>query len=116
MMDAQEIFDTVRDHLLKQMKKSKTQGPAVTMCLYRSPKGLACAVGCLIPDSIYSEDMEGQDIEDLLAEGSWFGDQLDHLRPHVELLMDLQEVHDTNYPSSWKKKLDAVAQKYWLES
>ena len=54
-MNKREIFDKVRDHLLAQNAKSLTYGS----CLYRGPDGTKCAVGCLIPDDLYSSQMEG---------------------------------------------------------
>lgn len=43
---AQEIFDTVARHLHKQgVQALDASGNG---CLYRTPAGLRCAVGCLI--------------------------------------------------------------------
>jgi hypothetical protein len=51
----QDVFDTVLNHIRKQ-------GPAVTAhgtCAYRTEEGKSCAIGCLIPDDLYTEAMEG---------------------------------------------------------
>lgn len=61
----QEIYNTVRDHLLKQNKKSLgnyivgLDDNVSNGCVYRSYDGLKCAAGCLIPDSKYKRSMEG---------------------------------------------------------
>jgi hypothetical protein len=41
-----EVFERVRDHLLRQMGTSYMHGT----CAYRGEEGLSCAVGCLILD------------------------------------------------------------------
>ncbi len=45
-MTKQEIFDKVATHLLTQNEKALN---SVGGCVYRTDKGLKCAVGCLIP-------------------------------------------------------------------
>lgn len=56
----QDAFNTVRDHLLKQMANSvNATDYGLTNCMYRRDDGLKCAVGCLIPDDKYAPEMEG---------------------------------------------------------
>jgi hypothetical protein len=86
-MTKQEIFDTVAFHLIKQGKKSANDRG---ICLYRSPGGLKCAVGCLIPDEVYWPSMEGRSVSRLL--GCYDG--LKFLRPFKAILNDLQQAHD----------------------
>jgi hypothetical protein len=86
----QAIFDTVARHLF-------TQGCQATKddsCLYRGPNGTKCAVGILIPDSAYTEDMEFQSAESIINDY----DELEFLKPFRSLLTSLQYVHD-----SWEK-------------
>ena len=54
-MTEQEIFDKVVLHLYQQGEPSITHGGR---CRYRL-SGKMCAIGCLIPDDMYSESMEG---------------------------------------------------------
>lgn len=96
---AQEVFDYVADHLLKQGERSltPTQG-----CLYRGGRGLSCAVGCLIPDHIYDVNMEGITAGPLLSSKLFHGqpatpEQLSFFNlmlPHGALLARLQGIHD----------------------
>jgi hypothetical protein len=52
-----KVFNTVANHLLKQKRKAYNDG--TMSCMYRSPDGLKCAVGCLIPDKEYGINLEG---------------------------------------------------------
>lgn len=38
-------------------------------CYYRGPNGSKCAVGCLIPDSVYRPEMENNTLESLREAG-----------------------------------------------
>jgi len=109
-MNKQEIFDKVATHLLTQMEKS---GHIVTSsCLYRSPNGLKCAIGCLIPDELYDPEFEGKTVIDLpidLLKTIGINDD------HVYLLRVLQTVHDCNQPSDWKEELRLIAKINGLE-
>lgn len=111
-MTAQEIYTKVRKHLLTQMAVSKVSRGS--HCLYRSPEGLSCAVGCLLDDDLAARldqvskngfgDVES--IQELLPE---------NLRAHVKLLETLQVVHDKWPPESWEERLNAVARTWGLE-
>jgi hypothetical protein len=59
MATKQEIFDTVARHLLTQNARAEDEGGD---CLYRTPEGLMCAAGCLIPDAAYSRDIEKKNV------------------------------------------------------
>src|ERR1700741_935723 len=107
-MNAQGIFDKVFSHLLKQNARSTAVGGG--SCCYRSYQGLMCAVGCLISDSEYCSEMEGESATMLLENFP----QVQHLAPHVNLLQALQRVHDCNEPRDWPEALRWVAQKFNL--
>jgi hypothetical protein len=114
-MTNQDIFDTVAIHLIKQGKKS---ADANGDCLYRSPEGLKCAVGCLIPDEVYDPEMEERVISRLL--GCY--DSLNFLWPYYDLLNDLQRTHDMllTENQTWKDavilRLYELAEKYNLST
>ena len=116
-MDAQEIFDTVRDHLLQQGKKSLLsiascpRPPRYQACAYRSPDGLKCAVGCLISDEEYSPYMEKKTVKYLEAVGL----MPERLRGEIRLLELLQHIHDFSSPEKWETKLRALADDLRLE-
>lgn len=97
-MKLQEIFDTVTNHLLEQNCKSVAE---TGQCSYRTPTGLKCAAGCLISDSEYKPDMEGNTILSLFVKGMI----PIHLEPHISELACLQRIHDTYEPLYWPYKL-----------
>jgi hypothetical protein len=59
-MTNQEIFTTVRSHLLAQ--NARSFDPERRLCVYRDWEGKKCAVGALIPDDIYALNMEGKPV------------------------------------------------------
>ena len=96
-MEAQEIFDTVAKHLLKQGRRA-VNPDMPEMCQYRGANGTKCAVGVLISDEIYDEMMEGRTINGLV------GDVLyalpEWMLKNAKLLADLQAAHDVTY--NWR--------------
>ena len=97
----QEIFQTVESHLLAQNAKSTEGG----VCRYRTSTGLMCAVGCLIPDELYSEDLECFSV-DFPKRG--------YAEPKLKLTYELQRVHDDFDPEDWRAILNSIAVK-WLD-
>lgn len=100
----QEIFDFVSQHLLTQNKASKNR---YNNCFYRlhSAEGkLMCAAGVCIPDDVYTNKMEGNDINmvNIYYNLGYTVDQID-------LLSSLQYMHDNYNPDSWKEQLVNVA-------
>ena len=82
-MEAQEIFDTVTDHLRRQGCRSVNKEGD---CLYRGPDGLMCAVGCLLTDDEVENIDEGWEVDQIILP--------ERLENHVELLYALQHAHD----------------------
>lgn len=98
-MTKQETFDVVIAHARHQRMPSVG---ANGDCAYRGPNGLQCFLGPLIPDALYSRDMEGKDateISQLLAD----------LKLDVSLCSDLQLVHDVYDEKNWESELQFVA-------
>jgi len=56
-MDTQAVVDKVLKHLWDQGECSRD--PFGSECAYRGRNGTKCAIGILIPDDIYSPNMEG---------------------------------------------------------
>lgn len=117
-MTNQEIFDKVSTHLLTQGAKSMLDDPTKPMtCAYRGTEGRRCAVGVLISDEVYYTEIEGDAVTYdgvkamLRASGvsSVNGRRLD-------LLSDLQQIHDTCPPLSWGDELLLTARKYRLNA
>lgn len=101
-LQQQEIFDKVARHLLTQMEKSMLG----TVCAYRGPRGLMCAIGPFIPDDRYSQDMEGFSIGSSIVCDA-IGIEL--FSKESELLSDLQMIHDGSQPSEWMEYLSELA-------
>lgn len=64
----QEVYEFQRAYfsrpgavLAKIIHRYTEEGDPVTSCLYRTQDGNKCAVGCLIPDSIYDKAIEDDD-------------------------------------------------------
>ena len=76
-------------------------------CCYRGPGGIRCFVGHLIPDKDYRPDMEGEPASDVLPLLGFDGDEID-------LLDDLQQIHDSYTPEHWEEKFAETADAYGL--
>ena len=100
----QDIFGEVKVHLLSQRKRAVEGKAGETFCKYRTASGLKCAVGCLVPEELYSEDMEGASV---LATVKYL--RFDY---RFELLSNLQAVHDDNQPVYWGELLDDLVMKW----
>jgi hypothetical protein len=116
-MKSQEIFDTVATHLFAQGERALAAVTPPIICAYRGGEGRSCAVGCLIPDDLYSEAMEGGGItEDFIKRfklPAYFAE-------NRRLLLNLQSVHDTKSPwvstYTMQETLRTVARSFDLDS
>ena len=102
-MTAQELFDIVYKHMMSQNARSVMGG--YSTCAYRGEDGLKCAIGVLIPDEDYREDMERKGAENLLAKGAC----LHHLAAHHRLISKLQGIHDEDPVEDWDRALREAA-------
>ena len=102
---AQEIFDQVAIHLLKQNQRSCREIDGV--CVYRNSYGLKCAAGCLIGDDEYTPAFE---------DNTWGGLEDMNLVPsnHNDLIVQLQRIHDNCDPRIWNVRLAELAFQYGL--
>ena len=92
---AEEIFDYVEAHLRNQGQRSRAKTGIIRgLCRYRGPEGLMCAVGCLLADDEYDSGMEYNNIYTLVSDGI-LPDIPCRLRPHIKMLAELQDLHDT---------------------
>lgn len=107
---SQTVFNQVATHLLTQNKQSLSHKRAgFDACRYRGPRGLKCALGCLIADGEYKRSFEGE---------AWDGlvDAAKVPSAHLDLLTALQEVHDESLPEEWREKLRGVAKLFGLKT
>ena len=95
---AQDVFNQVARHLLRQDEKSiRPNG-----CAYRGEEGLKCAAGCLIGDDEYDPSLEGKLWVSLVNDRKVCSN-------HSYLIEKLQVVHDSQPPECWKDKLFYIA-------
>lgn len=102
----QEIFDKVYKHILQQNERAMD---ITNRCMYQTSNGLKYAVGCLIPDSDYSPMMEKKSVRriDYFHNAGYSSEE-------IELLYELQVIHDVYEVHEWKSKLKNCAEKHGL--
>lgn len=88
-----EIVRFVKEKLLAQNVRSVSDDDDT--CMYRGPKGRKCAVGHLISDDEYDEEMESSLI------GSHRFGKFKISPDRRALLAQLQDIHDTHSPENW---------------
>ncbi|UAV84634.1 hypothetical protein PHB09_139 [Pseudomonas phage PHB09] len=108
---AQEVFDQVSQHMLRQGARSKQ---AFNGCAYRGDGGLKCAAGCLISDEEYNSGMDNN------PEGTgWVSlkERGEVPKEHFHLISRLQKLHDDEdlKVSDWPYELANLAKEYKLE-
>lgn len=115
-MNKQEIFNKVYYHLIAQGKPSYNSFEGV--CAYRGVNGTSCAIGCLFPDELYDDSIEGdsvlsKSIQEILEK---VGIKTD--RKTIGLLFDLQTAHDNVLGcgiETFKGRMRRIAKFYDLE-
>jgi len=109
-LDKQAVFDIVATHLLTQMEKSYDEIEGE--CRYRQG-GLMCAIGRLIPDEFYSEELEGEGVNSLPVRKALYKAGYTVLGDDSQsFLGELQGVHDVYSPTQWKANLARLAKSY----
>jgi len=114
-MTRQELFDRVVKHCNRQGMRSMLYGK----CRYRAGRGASCAIGGLMPDGVYSKDLEGLQAHDLpvsVLEACGFNMGRSRERAFA---YDLQCLHDGEHNWGKRKLLGSqvkmVAHKWKLE-
>lgn len=103
MNDAEQVFNYVAAHLLKQNKRSVCDNHQLgNICMYRGKDDMSCAAGCLIPDDDYNQDDEGCGVRTI----EFFNKFSNHVK---SLLRKLQVIHDSYDPCGWPKMLNDLA-------
>ena len=103
---AQQVFEQVAKHLLKQGVKSEKNIDGEPYCSYRAIKKgetLKCAAGCLIAKGEYNPDWEDT-VWSALANNGRVPQQ------HSILIQALQTIHDNVEPKNWLFRLKDLAQ------
>ena len=105
-MTNQEAFDVMVRHLRKQGRQARRDigGP----CRYRAENGLKCAVGALIPDDEYSRSLEFHGVGEIYADVP----SLQSIA--LDLLEEMQMIHDHDQVSTWEDSFSAAAKRLGL--
>jgi hypothetical protein len=76
--------------------------------LHKLPRTISCAVGCIISDDIYSEDIENIGVYSNTVREAIIRSNPNWLRSKnsFTMLVHLQSIHDENFPENWSKHLD----------
>jgi len=102
-----DVFNYVKEHLLNQNEKSLD--PWTLSCYYRAQKEsgevLMCAVGCLMDDNYYSHEFENSSPSDIRVRAV-IEKSIPNWAYNVDLLSELQNIHDEYEPDNWSLKLE----------
>lgn len=94
-----EVFCYMRDNLLRQNAQSLSRDNWYPVgCVYRGDNGTKCAVGWLIPDNLYTANLEGRSAK-VVAEGL-----LPTKKAHpkfIEMMTLCQHIHDYRTADQW---------------
>lgn len=124
MLTKQEIYDKVKAHLLAQ------GGPAMNdgTCVYRSPDGKKCAVGCLITDEAYTPEIENVAVATIMEKAGLIRGALRQsgIEPTPSMLNflaqlqnvhdDVTRIHDGNWAEYVNEQMGRVAYDHGLEA
>lgn len=108
MNTSQQFFQIVASHLLTQGKRS-TDGTG--FCAYRGDNGLKCALGAVIPDTLYMPKMERKRLREVCT----YFPEITALIPDYDLAVLMQDIHDTNEPKNWKFELASLGKEKQLD-
>jgi len=132
-MTNQEIYDKVLTHLRRQGRAAVAIEDGEPSCRYRDGLGGMCAVGCLIPDEVYTPEIEGEGVFSVgrLLRGELTAER----KPYVKVLWDvlkrvgitedqlgllrrLQSAHDEDLNGfgmdDWEAEMSAIADDFDL--
>jgi hypothetical protein len=122
MLTIQEAFDKILLHARTQKTKS-LKHPNSPLCAYRSPEGLKCFIGALIPDDSYDPIIEGASILGIVVSSKAYRPGYEKLEKSIPIYItkenlfifqQLQNIHDTFNPEFWEQELSKIAQTYNL--
>lgn len=111
-----DIIDLVETKLLEQGTRSIKDGSqnfytgAPGSCALRGANGMKCAIGWLVPDHVYTSDLETVEdpVLELIETGNYekcFGEQF---YEKTEMLQELQYVHDYIAPVHWAEEFKRI--------
>jgi len=111
-MNTYQMFTTMRDHLLTMAQSNRLAG----ICLYRGPDGYRCAVGRLIDDKYYSENIERKGVAQepvIEAVSASVGRALTAFE--IKMMADIQRIHDAFGAPDWAQELERYERAFFGE-
>ena len=118
-MTNQQLFTRVSRHLLRQKQRALL---APDSCAYRTPTGLRCAIGCLIPKSRYRSEFEGFRVvspsdSEVSTQAARAIQRAAGLQGDSQLCLaaELQDLHDEEEPAMWAKGLELIRSSWDLK-
>ena len=116
MLSPKDIYQRVSEHLLTQRAVSEDDNGS---CRLRSPEGRKCAIGSLVRDDVYRPELEGVGIsyyrhaQDGTLLRALYASQVNAYDPNIiDLLIELEEVHDYADIESWPELLAALGKRH----
>ena len=97
------VFEFVKQHLLTQGQRSES----ITSCFYKQSNGLTCAIGCLIENEFYNDNLEFHNGNDAIIIKA-VQKSLPNWNINTDMLLALQELHDECEVEEWEWKLDQL--------
>lgn len=120
-MNTQKMFDTIVEKLYEQGVRSYNYSH--DHCVYRGAEGAKCAVGHILSDRYYREDMDvngGHRVKDIVTLGFKLPR---YISDNVDFLSDMQNWHDkdttwndTGFSRKGINGLYNIAHKYNLDN
>lgn len=104
----QKAFNKAVKFLLKQNVQSVDKSGHV--CAYRGQDNTRCGAGCLIPNKVYTVDMEG----DICTPLSLAGQAIGKLGYDISFVRKIQRIHDDYQPDRWREKFEELAEEEGL--
>ena len=109
-MKPQEIYDKVKEHLLKQGARSLLVDNPNGTCAYRGGNGAMCAAGILIKDEHYDEELETKSTVYYKVSAALRKSGIDVDKEEVKRLVEnLQELHDGIEPENWERAFNELS-------
>lgn len=118
----QETFEFVATSLLEQDAKSLTPNScpdANDICAYRGTEGRKCAAGFCIPNKSYVQEIEGFGIRSVCKITYDYDKNFvyrDFFGHDIELMEELQRVHDDYEVDTWRSTLTGVGENFDLDT
>ena len=114
MTTTQELFDRIIDHFIKQGRRAMSGNED---CMYRTPNGDMCAIGCLIADEVYNIDLEHKGAKHSDIKNALRASGIEVLDYPSNFLSDMQRAHDiSSTVDDLQKMLTTIADEYDLNA